>query len=125
MDSLLKEECVACRADSPKILEEEIAQLLPAIPQWTFDIENPIQKLSREFRFENFSDALDFTNAIGKLAEIAGHHPRIVTEWGRVNVAWWTHKIRGLHRNDFIMAAKTDEAFVVSKIGHGSTSERN
>jgi len=111
MDSLLKEECVACRADSPKVSKEDIARLLPEIPQWTFDIEHPIQNLSREFRFNDFSDALVFTNAIGMIAEIAGHHPRIVTEWGRVNIAWWTHKIRGLHRNDFIMAAKTDQIF--------------
>ncbi|MQF82644.1 4a-hydroxytetrahydrobiopterin dehydratase [SAR202 cluster bacterium AD-802-E10_MRT_200m] len=111
MDSLQQQECVACRADSPKVSNEEINQLLPEIPQWTLDIEHPILQLRREFRFKNFSDALDFTNAIGLLAETSGHHPRIVTEWGRVNIAWWTHKIKGLHHNDFIMAARTDQAF--------------
>lgn len=51
---------------------------------------------------------MDFTSKVGEIAEADGHHPRIVTEWGRVAVTWWTHKIRNIHRNDFIMAAKTD-----------------
>ncbi len=60
------------------------------------------------FSFNNFGEALEFTNKVGKVAEAEGHHPAILTEWSRVTVSWWTHKIRGLHRNDFIMAAKTD-----------------
>jgi 4a-hydroxytetrahydrobiopterin dehydratase len=63
------------------------------------------------FRFKNFRQALEFTNKIGDIAEQEGHHPVIVTEWGRVKVSWWTHKIQGLHQNDFIMAAKTDELY--------------
>ena len=58
--------------------------------------------------FPVFASALAFTNQVGALAEAEGHHPAILTEWGRVTVSWWTHAIRGLHRNDFIMAAKTD-----------------
>ncbi|HVR28570.1 MAG TPA: 4a-hydroxytetrahydrobiopterin dehydratase, partial [Thermoanaerobaculia bacterium] len=54
---------------------------------------------------------LDFTNKVGEIAEEEGHHPALLTEWGKVTVGWWTHKIKGLHRNDFIMAAKTDEAY--------------
>jgi 4a-hydroxytetrahydrobiopterin dehydratase len=70
-----------------------------------------IKRLGRTFRFSNFQDALDFTLKVGELAEAEGHHPRLTTEWGRVGVDWWTHKIRGLHRNDFIMSAKTDEIY--------------
>jgi 4a-hydroxytetrahydrobiopterin dehydratase len=68
-----------------------------------------IQRLERAFNFPDFADALVFTNAVGDLAEQEGHHPALLTEWGSVAVTWWTHKIRGLHQNDFIMAAKTDQ----------------
>jgi len=67
-----------------------------------------IKRLERSFDFEDFVGALAFTNNVGELAEREGHHPDILTEWGRVTVSWWTHKIGGLHKNDFIMAAKTD-----------------
>ena len=63
---------------------------------------------NRTFKFSNFGDAMSFTQAVGSAADSEGHHPRIITEWGKVRVTWWTHKIRNLHRNDFIMAAKTD-----------------
>ncbi len=63
------------------------------------------------FKFKNFVQSLEFTNQVGALAEAEGHHPALLTEWGRVTVTWWTHKIKGLHRNDFIMAAKTDQLF--------------
>ena len=65
----------------------------------------------QEFKFKNFVQALEFTNQVGRLAEEECHHPALLTEWGRVTVTWWTHKIKGLHRNDFVMAAKTDELY--------------
>jgi 4a-hydroxytetrahydrobiopterin dehydratase len=65
-------------------------------------------RLERAFKFKDFAEALAFTIKVGEIAEAEGHHPALLTEWGRVTVTWWTHKIRGLHRNDFIMAAKTD-----------------
>ena len=67
-------------------------------------------RLERVFKLSNFAEALDLTNRIGALAEAQKHHPAILTEWGKVTVWWWTHKIRGLHRNDVVMAAKTDDA---------------
>ncbi len=70
-----------------------------------------MDRLQKAFRFGNFADALEFANALGRVADAESHHPRLTVEWGRVGVDWWTHKIRGLHRNDFIMAAKTDEIF--------------
>ena len=108
MAILVQERCVACRRDSPRVTEEEIAELKPQIPEWNLVERDGIPRLERTYRFKDFVEALAFTNRVGELAESEGHHPAILTEWGRVTVSWWTHKIKGLHRNDFIMAAKTD-----------------
>jgi len=108
MTQLNEEKCVACRAGAPHVTAEETEQLKPQVPDWKLIEEDGVRKLQREFRFTDFAQALAFTDKVGGLAEVEGHHPRIVTEWGKVNVTWWTHKIRSLHRNDFIMAAKTD-----------------
>ena len=111
MTELTQEKCVACRADAPKVTDAEIAELRPRIPEWELAERDGIPRLERMFRFKNFAEALAFTLRVGELAEGEGHHPAILTEWGRVTVSWWTHKIRGLHRNDFIMAAKTDQVY--------------
>jgi 4a-hydroxytetrahydrobiopterin dehydratase len=76
--------------------------------EWMVVEKDGVQQLVREFTFKDFAQALAFTNRVGAIAEEAGHHPALLTEWGRVTVSWWTHKVRGLHRNDFVMAAKTD-----------------
>ena len=111
MTQLVQEKCVACRRDAPSVTDEEIAELHPQVSDWALVTEDEIPKLERTFRFQGFSPALAFTNEIGRLAESEGHHPRITTEFGKVAVTWWTHKIRNLHRNDFIMAAKSDEIY--------------
>jgi len=108
MSTLSAERCVACRRDSPRVTEVEIAELGREVSAWQLVERDGIPRLERLFRFPSFVDALAFTNRVGALAEAEGHHPALLTEWGRVTVTWWTHKIRGLHRNDFIMAAKTD-----------------
>jgi len=108
MGELTSQRCEACRIDAPKVTEAEIAELQPQIPRWELVSRAGIDQLVRVFEFGDFGEALDFTNRVGLLAEQEGHHPALLTEWGRVTVTWWTHKIRGLHRNDFIMAAKTD-----------------
>jgi len=108
MSALTNEKCTACRRDSPRVTETELDELKPRIPEWVLVEREGIQKLERIFRFTNFADALNFTNRVGAIAEEEGHHPAILTEWGRVTITLWTHKIRGLHRNDFIMAAKLD-----------------
>ena len=108
MSALQESTCTACHADAPRVTDEEIAQLKAEIPDWQIVEREGILRLERVFRLKNFVQALDLTNKIGALAEAQGHHPALLTEWGRVTVTWWTHKIRGLHRNDFIMAAKTD-----------------
>jgi 4a-hydroxytetrahydrobiopterin dehydratase len=108
MSTLTNEKCIACRRDAPRATEAEIAELRPQTPEWILVERDGIQRLERVFRFTNFAEALKFTNRVGALAEEEGHHPAILTEWGRVTVTLWTHKIRGLHRNDFIIAAKLD-----------------
>ena len=104
--------CTACRKGEPTVTDAEIAELHPQVPEWQLIERDGIKRLEHVFKFENFAQALAFTNKVGELAEAEGHHPAILTEWGRVTVTWWTHKIKGLHRNDFIMAAKTDQLFV-------------
>ena len=108
MDALTNEKCTACRRDSPRVTEAEVLELKPQIPDWTLLEREGIERLERAYPFANFAEALAFTNRVGALAEEEGHHPAILTEWGRVTVTLWTHKIRGLHRNDFVMAAKVD-----------------
>jgi 4a-hydroxytetrahydrobiopterin dehydratase len=93
------------------VTEEEIAVLHPVVPDWEMTDADGIPRVERTFKFRNFADALEFTERVGNEAEAEGHHPRITLEWGRVAVQWWTHKIRGLHRNDFIMASKTDHIY--------------
>ncbi len=108
---LSKQECTACRADAPKLSAAEINALKPQLPEWEVITVNGELQLQRQFRFDDFISALRFTDKIGLIAEAAAHHPAILTEWGKVTVAWWTHKIHGLHQNDFIMAAKTDKEY--------------
>ncbi len=111
MDELTQMKCEVCRVGAPKVTDAEATEYLKQLPKWTIAERDDIKRLERVFRFKDFVTALAFTNNIGAIAEEEGHHPAILTEWGRVGVAWWTHKIGGMHRNDFIMAAKTDEAY--------------
>ena len=111
MSPLATERCVECRPGAPPLTPAEIGALRGQVPEWRVVERDGIPRLERAFGFGNFIDALAFTNAVGALAEEAGHHPALTTEWGRVTVAWWTHAIAGLHRNDFVMAAKTDERY--------------
>lgn len=108
MTELHKMNCDACRADAPRVSDAELAILIREIPEWVPVVETGILKLQRTFHFDNFVDAMAFSKKVGDLAEIHGHHPAILTEWGKVTVTWWTHKISGLHKTDFILAAKTD-----------------
>jgi 4a-hydroxytetrahydrobiopterin dehydratase len=103
--------CVACRRDAPTVTDEEVAELRPQVPDWELVEIDGIKRLQRVFSFDDFAQALAFTERVGRLAEEEGHHPALLTEWGRTTVSWWTHKIKGLHSNDFIMAAKTDKLY--------------
>lgn len=110
MTELIHRTCEACRVGAPLATEAEVTAFRQQIPDWTIVERDGIPRLERVFTFPNFEQALDFTNRVGALAEEEGHHPALLTEWGRVTVTWWTHKIRNLHVNDFVMAAKTDAA---------------
>jgi len=111
MTSLAAGKCVPCRGGDPSLTDAEIADLIPQTPQWEFVMRDGIWRLERIFKFKNYAQSLDFTNKIAALALQEDHHPLIVLEWGRVTVSWWTHVVKGLHKNDFIMAAKTDEVY--------------
>ena len=111
METLTQMECVACRKDAPTATDAEIATFHGQVPGWDMVELDGIKRLRRVFPVDDFAQALEFTKKVGELAEQEGHHPALLTEWGRTTVTWWTHKIKGLHRNDFIMAAKTDELY--------------
>lgn len=103
--------CIPCRGGDPSLTEVQIQELHPQIPEWKVVEKDGIRRLERVFKFANFKEALAFTVKVGDLAEAEDHHPALVTEWGKVTVTWWTHAVKGLHQNDFIMAAKTDQIY--------------
>lgn len=111
MDDLKQMNCVACRGGEPTLTSAEIANLKQQVPEWQVIEVGGEKRLQRTFKFKNFAQALEFTNKVGEAAEAEDHHPALLTEWGKVTVTWWTHKIGGLHRNDFIMAAKSDDLY--------------
>jgi len=102
---------VTPRTGEPTLTEAEIEDLLLHVQQWQVREVDGMKRLEKAFKFKNFVQALEFTNKVGAIAEEQDHHPLIVLEWGKVTLNWWTHKIGGLHKNDFIMAARTDEIF--------------
>ena len=108
MTELLKQKCVPCSGNLPPATKEEVNTYKTQIPDWDIITENDELHLQRVYQFPDFKTALAFTNLVGEIAEEEGHHPALLTEWGKVTVTWWTHAINGLHQNDFIMAAKTD-----------------
>lgn len=111
MSELGQQRCRACSAESPKLTEPEKQQLMPEVPDWQLVVRDGEEQLQRVFTFKNFVQAQAFTNKVADLAEAEGHHPAILLEWGKATVRWWTHKIGGLHKNDVIMAARTDELY--------------
>jgi 4a-hydroxytetrahydrobiopterin dehydratase len=101
--------CVPCRGGEPPLTAHQIQEWKPQVPEWEVIEVEGIERLQRTFKFKDFVQALEFTNKVGEIAEEQDHHPVLITQWGKVTVTWWTHVIKGLHQNDFIMAAKTDE----------------
>ena len=109
VEALAQQTCIPCSGSLPPATSEEIAQMHQEVAAWQVVAVEDVFQLQRQYRFKNFAQALAFTNEVGAIAEAAGHHPSLLTEWGKVSVSWWTHAIGGLHHNDFVMAAKTDE----------------
>lgn len=112
MQRLVQMNCVPCRGEVPAATEEEIAEYHKQVSAWVVVEADGIKQLKRVFKFKNFVQALAFTNQVGDLAENQDHHPALLTEWGKVTVTWWTHAAKGLHKNDFIAAAKTERLYL-------------
>ena len=98
----------AYKEEEKPIAEDLISENLTWLPNWGIVEREGIPRLECSFQFKDFQSALDFTNQVGALAEEADHHPAILVSWGRAAVSWWTHFVKGLHQNDFIMAARTE-----------------
>jgi 4a-hydroxytetrahydrobiopterin dehydratase len=111
MTLLSEKHCSACRADATPLTAEEIDSGLQQLPGWSLVPVGAINQLARVYKFRDFASAMVFARELGDLAESVQHHPAILVEWGKVEVRWWTHKIRGLHENDLIMAAKTETLY--------------
>ena len=108
MKNLKEQKCVACTIDAPLVDEAKYSALMSNLPDWEIEKEE-INKLVKVYSFSNYQDSINFANNVAEMAEIEDHHPAILLEWGSVRVTWWSHKIKGLHMNDFICAAKTDQ----------------
>ncbi len=106
MEKLTSKSCVPCRGGIPPLTEPAARELLAQIPGWR--LEENGTRLERRFEFRDFVEAMKFVNRVGDVAEREGHHPDIAIHWNRVDLTLWTHKIGGLHENDFILAAKVD-----------------
>jgi 4a-hydroxytetrahydrobiopterin dehydratase len=111
MAELARQKCVPCSGKEPAATDAGIQEYKKDLPDWSIVERDGERRLERTFKFKTFREALDFTNRVGEIAEQQDHHPSLLTEYGKVTVTWWTHKIHGLHKNDFIMAARTDELY--------------
>ena len=108
MSQLSQASCEVCRIGAPTVSDTEANELLSQLPDWNLINVDGINQLQRVFKFKNFATAMTFANKVADIAEAEGHHPSILVEWGQATVTWWSHSIKGLHNNDFVMAAKTD-----------------
>ncbi len=107
MSELASKQCVPCRGGVPPLTGDELATYHQQLGgAWQVVNEH---HLEREYRFDDFRLALDFTVRVGEMAEEQGHHPDIFLTWGLVKVTIWTHKIDGLTESDFVFAAKADQ----------------
>lgn len=106
MDAWDEKKCIPCRGDLPPLTSAEIARYLKEVPDWSLATDEP-RRIRRDFKFKDFKAALAFVNRVGALAETEGHHPNMTLHsWNQVRIELYTHKINGLHENDFVMAAK-------------------
>ena len=107
MSDLARKRCIPCREGTPPLSNEEAARLLADLDGWQI---TAAPRLAKQWKLEDFRSALALVNTIGEIAEAEDHHPDITLSWGRVGVELWTHTAGGLTENDFIIAAKIDEA---------------
>lgn len=107
MSELAQKTCTPCQGGVPRLDAPEAERLLAEVPGWRLDCNHT--KIRRRFEFPDFTTAFAFAKEIHDLAEAEWHHPDLEVAWGRVEVTFYTHKIKGLHENDFIIAAKVNE----------------
>ena len=112
MEKLAQEHCIACTGDVPKLSDDEIKDLHLNAPMWEVAEVNGVKQLQRTYELERYPDGLIFASRIGRLAQEQDHHPTIIVRYKKVTLEWFTHAIKGLHRNDFIMAAKSDDTYL-------------
>ncbi len=105
--NLSAKQCTPCQGGVEPIDEARASEMMAQVPGWS--LANSGKLIERCYKRKNFADALELVNRIGEIAEQEGHHPDIKFGWGYVTVEFFTHKIGGLHENDFIMAAKVNE----------------
>lgn len=111
MNELTHMHCSPVNASAPRLKDNDIKRLSSQVPDWhVYEREGEL-RLEKAFLFRDFTQAVAFTNRVAQIANEEDHHPAILTEWGKVTVTWWTHKIKGLHQNDFVMAAKTEQLY--------------
>lgn len=103
---LTEKHCVPCEGGVPTATDDEVASLLPLVPGWEAVVVDGVKRISKTFRFKDFSEAMRFVNQVAGVAESEGHHPDIHISWNTVRLESWTHAINGLHENDFVLAAK-------------------
>ncbi len=106
MEKLASKSCAPCRGGVPSLTGEQAQELLSALPGW--GLAENATRLARRFEFGDFVEAMKFVNRVADVAEREGHHPDIAIHWNKVDLTLWTHKIGGLHENDFILAAKVN-----------------
>ena len=110
MEELTKKKCVPCEGGVPPATKEQAEEFLKKLDGWDMIDESDIPKIKRDFKFKNFKEAMEFVNKVADLAEEEQHHPDILIHgWNNVKITFYTHSIKGLHENDFIMAAKVNE----------------
>ncbi|MBI1256768.1 MAG: 4a-hydroxytetrahydrobiopterin dehydratase [Chloroflexi bacterium] len=112
MEKLAQEQCVPCTGDVPKLSDAEIQELHMNVPMWAVADGDEGKQIERTYEFERYPDGLIFASRVGRLAEEQDHHPTIIVGYKKVTLTWNTHAIKGLHRNDFVMAAKSDETYL-------------
>jgi 4a-hydroxytetrahydrobiopterin dehydratase len=112
MTDLILQDCAQIRGNETPLTNDDIVEMKRQTSMWEVVMPNGAKMLRRTFTFDMYGDGLVFTNRIARQAEQQNHHPRITLNYSDVVVEWWTHAINGLHRNDFIMAARTDKTYL-------------
>jgi len=108
MTDLANQSCVPCQGGVPPLSKSSVDTLLTELDGWAI---HEGHHLTKSFTFEDFEQALAFVNRVGEIAEHQAHHPNILLTWGRVTLDIWTHKIDGLTKSDFVLAAKADAVY--------------